>query len=684
MAKVSRKRAVNPLCMLEGRDDVWLDLANLVQGPSDCWEEEMRLHVNASASISTGKQIGSEPNGVRIHTVKYGDPRASLVEFDGKSPFAGVLHELYNFGYSDNQNLFAAPFDWRRGPGHWIANDWKKLKSFVEQTVQKAGGTPAVFISASFGGSYFASFLQHAPGLDADWKQRNVGSLVALSSPFSGASAMLSALLWGDASAAVGALGGGPDVGGAQLSLSKASMKSLVNTWGTAFWLLPESLDEPLIVLPPSWGGHLTLGRLRDLWAATGRADAVALFDIGRRYQATAHPGVKVYCVFGEGAASPGSYGYDQGADAAPAAGAAVGDMAWLRSAAALLEERGPDAMETVPGDGLADNWSLAACERWAEEAPELPPPTVLRIQLTHPGHGLGLSEKGALKQLGPLLHEAIREGPRDMKSEINAGKLAAHALTGKESTHDKRSLPKKPDFKAGTVEKTAPQILTCSDKLPGAGFCPTLAHNSDCGADAAIGQLTRGSTCCSQLITLEQCMGSDCFPAFVKKLLVNYLRKAVPNADIAASASYFAAWTSSCGGGAFPSVAELLAFSRDVTSSSSRSVAHIAEGANLESQDIARESTGLGDTPERKSVGDSTATPALELVPSTAEINDFGEWSAIAAAVGIFALLAAASARSVLAKASSSTTDTAKDWISQPRHVCPSATGNFQQTLLA
>lgn len=452
-ASLSRKDSVSPFCKLEGEDDVWLDVSNFIPGLIDCWEDEMRLTINGDGSFLSGEQLVAEPDGVNVHTTKYGDPRASVAEVGGKTLFDEVIDQLHSLGYSDNHNLFAAPFDWRRGPGHWLDHDWKELFTFVEQTVQKAGGMPVIFVTASFGGAYFSSFLLHAEGVDELWKRTYVASLVTLSSPFAGAAALLGALLWGDPFPSMNGLGGGIDLGDVQSFLPRAIVKRLVNTWPTAFWLLPQEEDEPFVALPPSWGANLTMHRLRDMWRATGRTEALELLDLGTRYQATAHPGVKVYCLFGVDTPSLRLYGYgpvtaaapqDPPTEAAsesfasmfssavaelagesataaspeaplgPPPGSFIGDDAWLQSASALLAARMPDMVEAAPGDGLITTRSLSVCERWTVDAPELPAPTIVHVQ--NMKHGLDLFDRGVLRQFRRVLNEAIKAVPSKAK----------------------------------------------------------------------------------------------------------------------------------------------------------------------------------------------------------------------------------------------------------------------------
>ena len=63
----------------------------------------------------------------------------------------------------------------------------------MEQWTEQVGKGPAIFISVSMGGPYFAAFLLHS-GVDADWKKKHVAGFISMAGPFAGPIYLLSYL----------------------------------------------------------------------------------------------------------------------------------------------------------------------------------------------------------------------------------------------------------------------------------------------------------------------------------------------------------------------------------------------------------------------------------------------------------------------------------------------------------
>eukprot|EP00746_Dinoflagellata_sp_MGD_P083168 gnl/MRDRNA2_/MRDRNA2_33106_c0_seq1.p1 gnl/MRDRNA2_/MRDRNA2_33106_c0~~gnl/MRDRNA2_/MRDRNA2_33106_c0_seq1.p1 ORF type:complete len:855 (+),score=114.71 gnl/MRDRNA2_/MRDRNA2_33106_c0_seq1:99-2663(+) len=424
VANLNGRKSVSPRCGTEGTKTLWFDMTAFLT--PDCWQQEMDLDVNIEASEKLGKEVDIEPEGVQVTTVGYGDPDESLVKFPminhGAGPFAKVIAALEKLGYQKNWNLFAAPFDWRRGPSYWLEHDWKVLKEFIEKVVEGAGGKPAIFTSVSMGGSYFIAFLLHGEGVDADWKKKHIAGFGMMSGPLAGTAAALGTVVWGHPvpPKAKANLHKMPDyVQDAEKLLSFVHLDKLTRGWGSIAWLMPmqseKHRDYVFLELPKEWGGNVTGAMLPDLlFHLSGKTGE--LYKLAQKFPISAHPGVPVLCMFGSGKSSIGGYRYslnatlDNGEHKSPSnllgqvmdlasnedktknldgligqfadivqdngvvdvnrpSGASkVGDKSWIVAVAELLRQRQPDHVKLTPGDGFVAAESLAACETWTQE----------------------------------------------------------------------------------------------------------------------------------------------------------------------------------------------------------------------------------------------------------------------------------------------------------------------------
>ena len=122
--------------------------------------------------------LDAQGYGARLGTVK----RGGKVSFEPRGP--GVLFDaLRDMGYSDGEDLFGFPYDWRRGPVEWIATDYPKLKRLFEHVYESTGQRAWVW-SISMGGPFLQYFF--ARFVSAEWKARYVGSWVSASGAFDG------------------------------------------------------------------------------------------------------------------------------------------------------------------------------------------------------------------------------------------------------------------------------------------------------------------------------------------------------------------------------------------------------------------------------------------------------------------------------------------------------------------
>ncbi|CAE6941794.1 PLA2G15 [Symbiodinium natans] len=416
-ANVSRVRAVNPLCSFMGRDRLWFNPKYFVPVLVDCWVEEMSLRLNVSGSMASALELDVEPEGVHVDTINFGSVDGSLYDYGvyhATGIWTPIIAQLEKLGFNAS-NLFAAPYDWRRGPGYWKQHDWPRLKEFLEEKVRNAG-SPAIIMAVSQGAPYFTGFLHHG-GLDAAWKREHIASFFSFSGVFGGTVGGLGLAMWGDARP----LGHSKAAYNLRVDFaSRKSLRDLLRGWGGVSMLLPKfNSDVPFVQLPPAFDGNVTRENLPELlWRVS--AEFGALYDLSLEYPISGHPGVKTHCFFGSDLPSPSRYVYletpantsresllDQGLEAvtrlrkgqkpdlmsllggigkaaedfidpesndtAPSVPAgSPGSIDWWDSVAKLVSRRQPDALETTDGDGLVPRESLAICEDWVQADPSL------------------------------------------------------------------------------------------------------------------------------------------------------------------------------------------------------------------------------------------------------------------------------------------------------------------------
>ena len=150
-------------------------------GYCDCFYDNLRLEYLGNGDVRN-------PDGVETRLVDYGG--VSGVQYWGD-----VVNALKAEGYTVGTDLFAAPYDFRRGPKQFMEFDYPRLKSLIENASAANGGAPVVLCSISMGGSFGHLFLTRF--VDAAWKLRYIDSWISLSGTFNGAPQMVEQLTSG-------------------------------------------------------------------------------------------------------------------------------------------------------------------------------------------------------------------------------------------------------------------------------------------------------------------------------------------------------------------------------------------------------------------------------------------------------------------------------------------------------
>lgn len=356
-ARTHKTHRVNVFCAKNADwQDMWLSLVRLLPLVVDCWLDNVRLEIDTKPG-----GWAHEPAGVESRVPgEFGslDPVRHLDERQpGVTSYMAPLIKRYELlGYTADVNLLAAPYDFRLAPQQLSAY-WTQLKQLIERAHTNAGprassilgvvggaGGKVTLVCHSMGCTHALIFLRHQ---SADWRQAYVRKLVAISSPWAGATKALKALVVGD-----------------QLDLplvSEIKMRRLARTYPSIAYLLP----QPEVFAHTS-DADASGGRAPALVETPARAyDASQLAELLRElnltkqlewYEATASlikplkplPDLHVDCLHSVNVPTPETLIFDK-------------------------QSEFPDGKYTLvkgPGDGTVNMVSLLVCERWASQLP--------------------------------------------------------------------------------------------------------------------------------------------------------------------------------------------------------------------------------------------------------------------------------------------------------------------------
>lgn len=100
-----------------------------------------------------------------------------------------LVKSLEQLGYTDGENLFGAPYDFRYGlaaadhPSHVGSKFLQDLKTLIESSSASNGGKPVILLTHSLGGLFVLQLLNRNP---PSWRQKYIKHFIALSTPWGG------------------------------------------------------------------------------------------------------------------------------------------------------------------------------------------------------------------------------------------------------------------------------------------------------------------------------------------------------------------------------------------------------------------------------------------------------------------------------------------------------------------
>lgn len=193
-AKWNRSETEHYVCQAQSDwTNIWIDLKQLLPYFLDCLIGMLRLEFNPTTNTThnaQGVQIRVR-NPDDIATVEYlNDIRIPTFGY-----FDSIIRRLTRYvGYERNQNIRAAPYDFRLAPNE-LGSYFEKLNQTCQQMFEDSGEEPITFICHSMGCNNIYYFLRQQ---SQEWKDKHIKRVISIAAPWGGAISALRAVAFGD------------------------------------------------------------------------------------------------------------------------------------------------------------------------------------------------------------------------------------------------------------------------------------------------------------------------------------------------------------------------------------------------------------------------------------------------------------------------------------------------------
>lgn len=322
-ATIDKPTVVNWLCFrkTESWFTLWIDLNMLLPLGVDCWIDNIRLVYNRTTRRS------SNSPGVQVRVPGFGQTHS--IEFLDPNKLAGYFHtmvqHLVNMGYTRNETVRGAPYDWRLAPNE-NAEYLTKLQDLVEETYEKEQ-EPVYLVGHSMGCHYVLYFLNHQP---QDWKDKYIKGFISLGAPWGGAVKPLKVLVSGNND-------GIPLI--SNIKIREEQRMAMTNPW-----MLPFDKHWPkdhVFISTPTY--NYTNQDYERLFSDINYEDGWYMWEDTKNLTGDLDPpGVEVWCMYGVGLPTPVTHIYNE-------------------------EFPNVDPIDYVyaDGDDTVSSFSMGLCKRW-------------------------------------------------------------------------------------------------------------------------------------------------------------------------------------------------------------------------------------------------------------------------------------------------------------------------------
>ncbi|XP_029991712.1 phosphatidylcholine-sterol acyltransferase [Sphaeramia orbicularis] len=322
-AKLNKPQLVHWMCYKTTSTwfPLWIDLNMFMPIGVDCWIDNIRLVYNRTTRRS------SNSPGVQVRVPGFG--QTYPIEFLDGSKLVGYFHtmveHLVSVGYTRNETVRGAPYDWRLAP-----NENPEYFTMLQELVQdmyEQYQEPVYLLGHSMGCHYVLYFLNHQPQA---WKDRYIRGFISLGAP------------WGGAVKTLRVMASGENDGIPMISNIKIREEQRMTT--TNPWMLPSeeawSKDHVFISTPTF---NYTNRDYERFFKDIDFEDGWHMWEDTKNLTGELQPpGVEVWCMYGVGLPTPVTYIYDKG-----------------------YPNTDPVDFVYADGDDTVDSFSMSLCKRW-------------------------------------------------------------------------------------------------------------------------------------------------------------------------------------------------------------------------------------------------------------------------------------------------------------------------------
>ncbi|XP_037623834.1 phosphatidylcholine-sterol acyltransferase [Sebastes umbrosus] len=323
-AKIDKPTLVSWLCYKKTEHwfPLWIDLNMFMPIGIDCWIDNIRLVYNR-----TSRRSSNSP-GVQVRVPGFG--QTYPIEFLDYNKLAGyfftMVQHLVNVGYTRNETVRGAPYDWRLAPNE-NAEYLTKLQDLTEEMYEQYQ-QPVYLLGHSMGCHYVLYFLNHQPQA---WKDKYIRGFISLAAP------------WGGAVKPLRVLASGENDGIPMISNIKIREEQRMTT--TNPWMLPSEMAWPkdhVFISTPTF--NYTTQDYQRLFTDINYEDGWHMWEDTRNLTGDLHPpGVEMWCMYGVGLPTPVTYIYNE-----------------------AFPNEDPVDFVYADGDDTVDSFSMSLCKRWS------------------------------------------------------------------------------------------------------------------------------------------------------------------------------------------------------------------------------------------------------------------------------------------------------------------------------
>lgn len=310
----------------------WLALLSMLPGEQDCWWHNMDVFYNTTSDSFYNQE------GVEVRPMDFGGMKGiDYLDHDdlgngisATAYYAPLIADLVAAGFKVGQNLFGAPYDWRRGDH--VPDFRANLKQLVEKAYTSNGNKQVHIVAHSMGNLQTGVFLSE---MTQEWKDKFIGSFVAVAGPWSGAPMALRTIVSGN------------NLGATFLGMNLIDplrVRQLARQAGGVIWCMPdiEFWNTTEIIKTPT--GSYNAETLPTLFAQLGTSVTAEIADKMVRVHDIPAPNVELHCLYGTDFPTEMHYTYNNGFD------------------------KDPEIKYDNDGDGVVPAQSLQKCQEFAKK----------------------------------------------------------------------------------------------------------------------------------------------------------------------------------------------------------------------------------------------------------------------------------------------------------------------------